>query len=43
MNDFIPEKPVDVLGKEWIPVTEDSKEVLSEYDKITNHHFRIWE
>ena len=35
---MFPEINVGVIGKKWIPSTEDRKEVSLKYDKIPKHH-----
>ena len=37
-DEFLPEINVGVIGKKWIPSTEDRKEVSLKYDKIPKHH-----
>ena len=36
-DEFLPEKPVGVIGKEWTPQKEGRKDVPLEFDRIPKH------
>ena len=36
-DEFLPEKPVGVIGKEWTPHKEGRKDVPLEFDRIPKH------
>ena len=36
-DEFLPEKPVGVIGKEWTPNKEGRKNVSLEFDRIPKH------
>ena len=36
-DEFLPEKPVGVIGKEWTPHKEGRKDVSLEFDRIPKH------